>query len=465
MSISNMSDKKGTSVYPPQEKIHSSSELSVGDVLFKLSTKKWDPSPEWQRYYVWDHKKQNGLIDTLLRGWPIPPLWLREAYDDAGSECSEIIDGQQRVRTLQMFVEGKFDYTPVQTGLPSDIPEDVGSVSFSSMPAELKKRLQSANLTVIKCAIGPGSQVRQIFSRLNQSSMNLTAQELRNCSFQGPFKKMVYRLVDELQQDPFWSARVWKRAERDRMGGQARISELLVGLMKGAPQNRDEGVNEAYESYEQKWPDQEKVQARISQCLKAIKAICPGSNDGFTRNWSEFYTLFLLCDKWYQRGFHPHKGKQKEFLFETLRDFREGYQRHSEMRKILEKQDSRPDPGEAFERYYMTVNAENNKEYSRRERQHILEEVIGAGLEERRFDKARKFSPAQRDVVYMRKAKVQKNGTLLRDCDGNCGTNLPQDGRWECDHIVSHAQGGLTIVSNAQALCKSCHDKKSQGLL
>ena len=107
-------------LYPALAKAESISSVEshkVGSVLNLLNTKQWDPSPDWQRFYVWDSKTQNGFIDTLLRGWPIPPIWIRQEFADSGVEQSEIIDGQQRVRTLQKFVAGEFTYEPIQSGL------------------------------------------------------------------------------------------------------------------------------------------------------------------------------------------------------------------------------------------------------------------------------------------------------------------------------------------------------------
>ncbi len=57
-------------------------------------------NPEYQRGVVWTDQQMQMLIDSVLRGYEIPPIYLRARNEDG---CHEIIDGQQRINALCGF--------------------------------------------------------------------------------------------------------------------------------------------------------------------------------------------------------------------------------------------------------------------------------------------------------------------------------------------------------------------------
>ncbi|MFX4223323.1 MAG: DUF262 domain-containing protein [Thalassobaculum sp.] len=61
--------------------------------------------PEFQRSYVWTQKQASRFIESLLLGLPIPSVFVAKERD---SSRHLIIDGQQRLKTLQYFFEGVF---------------------------------------------------------------------------------------------------------------------------------------------------------------------------------------------------------------------------------------------------------------------------------------------------------------------------------------------------------------------
>ncbi|WP_414637804.1 DUF262 domain-containing protein [Alloacidobacterium sp.] len=63
-------------------------------------------SPSFQRRSVWPTGAKSFLIDTIVRGLPIPIIFLREQKTDLESlePKREVVDGQQRIRTLLAFL-------------------------------------------------------------------------------------------------------------------------------------------------------------------------------------------------------------------------------------------------------------------------------------------------------------------------------------------------------------------------
>src|SRR5690606_39673409 len=61
--------------------------------------------PNFQRKYVWKHDEASKFIESLLLGLPVPSIFLAK---DKFSNRLIVIDGQQRLRTLQYFYHGEF---------------------------------------------------------------------------------------------------------------------------------------------------------------------------------------------------------------------------------------------------------------------------------------------------------------------------------------------------------------------
>src|SRR5215210_7821651 len=56
--------------------------------------------PPFQRAYVWDARRASKFVESLLLGLPVPGIFLSRE-DDSGRLL--VIDGQQRLRTLEYF--------------------------------------------------------------------------------------------------------------------------------------------------------------------------------------------------------------------------------------------------------------------------------------------------------------------------------------------------------------------------
>ena len=90
-------------------------------------------SPPYQRNPVWQTVQKSYLIDTILRAYPVPELYMQTAIDQEGDEKHTIVDGQQRVRACLEFVEGRFEMDESHTPW--------GGLSFDQLGEEEKKRV------------------------------------------------------------------------------------------------------------------------------------------------------------------------------------------------------------------------------------------------------------------------------------------------------------------------------------
>src|SRR5206468_1948712 len=100
-------------------------------------------NPEFQRRSVWLVKARSYLLDTILRGFPVPLIFMREKLDlTRMSTVREVVDGQQRIKTILDFIDGNLTVLPVHN-------EDFGGSKFEELPEEVRRTFLSYQMPVI----------------------------------------------------------------------------------------------------------------------------------------------------------------------------------------------------------------------------------------------------------------------------------------------------------------------------
>ena len=76
----------------------------ISDLLEWIRTDRVDLHPPYQRNFVWTLKDQKQLIDSILRGYPLPNFIVSLRKDGS----YEMVDGQQRATTISKYVKNEF---------------------------------------------------------------------------------------------------------------------------------------------------------------------------------------------------------------------------------------------------------------------------------------------------------------------------------------------------------------------
>ncbi len=153
--------------------------------------------PPYQRGWVWKPTQASRLVESFLLGLPVPAIFV---YKET-SERQVVIDGQQRLKSIWGFFDGK---------LPDGSPFYLRGVSpqwegkyFDDLDETDKRRFRDSTLRqVIVEQLNPHDKtsIYHIFERLNTGGTALTPQEVRNCAYHGPFND----LIVELNKDSNW---------------------------------------------------------------------------------------------------------------------------------------------------------------------------------------------------------------------------------------------------------------------
>lgn len=147
--------------------------------------------PTFQRRDAWRRGNKSRLIESILMGLPIPQIVLAERQDERGKFI--VLDGKQRLLTLLQFVgaaEGSANNAFPLVEL--EVMDELVGLTYAELPEDVQR--QFLNYAVRSSIIRnwPDSEFLEIvFVRLNEGSVKLSPQELRQGISPGPFTSFV----------------------------------------------------------------------------------------------------------------------------------------------------------------------------------------------------------------------------------------------------------------------------------
>ena len=176
--------------------------LASGDIvvpLFRVAPEEGQTTVGFQRELVWKKSQADRFIESLLLGLPVPGIFL--VKEPNGKFL--VLDGQQRLRTLESFYAGlfkgaEFKLEEVQT-------KWVGK-TYKTLHPDDRRRLDNSILHAIVVRqdepTEDQSSIYLIFERLNSGGTILQPQEIRVALYHGPLAT----LLSELNDNPDWRA-------------------------------------------------------------------------------------------------------------------------------------------------------------------------------------------------------------------------------------------------------------------
>lgn len=176
-------------------------------------------NPEYQRGAQWTLSQKQSLIDSIFRGYPVPPLFIHKRASeglDGTVHRYEVVDGQQRLIAVADYLDDKFELllpSDKKLRLPADLrakPAPWGGKLFSFLPDALQKSLKEHLLPVIEITNADENEIRDLFIRL-QAGTPLTKQEVRD-AWPGPIPLFVQALAGRKDRKP--QLPVFARADR-----------------------------------------------------------------------------------------------------------------------------------------------------------------------------------------------------------------------------------------------------------
>jgi len=274
---------------------------TVGDFLDWQRSGALQLTPIFQRRQVWDPKARSLLIDTVLKGLPIPIVFLRKTQDlKRLSSGLEVVDGQQRLRTLFSFIDPTvlpdYDANRDSFTVLGIHNKDAADRTFRQLPTNDQAAILGYELSTNVLPPDTADEVvLHIFARLNSTGAKLNHQELRNAAFFGAFKSLVYDM--SIRNLYLW--RRWRLFSDDdiaRMVEAESVSDYLSAIMSGVQGKSQARLTAVYKTFDDDLPGAAALTTRFQRVLEliddAVGELLPQSR---MRRQALFYSLFTAC--------------------------------------------------------------------------------------------------------------------------------------------------------------------------
>ena len=271
-----------------------SSPHPISDIRDWSDLDRLELQPDFQRRQVWSKPAQIMLIDSIIKGIPIPKIFLANKLKNKKT-YRRVIDGQQRISAILAFLRDEFPLAPPYSG-----PEE--GKFFSELPDETQENILNYSIDFNEAVNPSDEDTREVYSRVNKYTVPLSKQELRRADYPGKFLNLSERLAIH---DNFDHLNFFTAAMRRRYSDVEYVSELLAALLEGA-QDKKNTLDDFYIKYSE-WNSKHfaETEARFIRALDDIRIIFENwlllSRTRF-RNKADFYTLFTLVSELIESG-------------------------------------------------------------------------------------------------------------------------------------------------------------------
>lgn len=267
-------------------KSYDSRTYSINDFVEWDNAKQLELNPRFQRRAVWTDKAKSFLIDTILRGKPIPKIFIRQKINvSTKTSVREVVDGQQRLRTILSFIKDGFVVSKRQH-------PTYGGILFSQLPDEVQTQMLAYEVSVDLLINLPDPEVLDIFSRLNSYAVVLNEQEKINADHFGPFKVLADKIGHKYYE--YWTKQGILTAKQVmRMLEVNLVADLLIAMLEGVKSKKQ--IKKFYDAYETQFDhDADEIEESFDIVIRAIAAIYPeGLADTEFRRPHLYYSLFI----------------------------------------------------------------------------------------------------------------------------------------------------------------------------
>jgi hypothetical protein len=424
--------------------------LSIKAITESWMNRTLRPNEEHQRGEAWSVSQQKLLIDSILRGYPLPRFYFHKKTSTGllGDSAStfDIIDGQQRIIAMAEFVSDHWNLFDMMGNDKVPLPRSIRALpcpwsgrTFPGLDEQTRERFLKTEVPVVVIdGVATPDEIRDLFIRL-QAGTALTRQQVRD-AWPGTVGPYVISLAGKLKSQP-------------------RFKSFSAVDKRGVANSDGEGLADTYLDDRQtcaqllcllvERDEKDEISSVMTQALDNLyHANIEFDSKG--KLAKKFERLLGWCDEILNRRPTTKDGRpikvRKNLLFSIfllLEDMDTGSANvdHSFLVRLAKATwDVTSDQPEPVGR--VSSVGQIAKHY------HWLVHTKLKGLEVSGYDTARLFDGEQRAQIWEK-------------FDGRCaicGGQL-ESGTEEYDHILPWIRGGPTSVENGRPVHKGCHER------
>ena len=212
----------------------------ISDFIEWNNKKQLRLDPDFQRGSVWTQSAKVFLIDTILNDLPMPQVFFRTKIDAARqSSLREVVDGQQRLRSILEFASGKLRLT-------TKTPRFRGK-TYLDLDQDDQERFLSYKVPTVQLINASDADVLEVFARLNSYSVKVTPAELRHAEYSEPVKWAIYHASRDWR-DLWDDHKVVSLRDAVRLKNTSVIAELFMTLDNGLGDGGEPAITKYYRS-------------------------------------------------------------------------------------------------------------------------------------------------------------------------------------------------------------------------
>jgi hypothetical protein len=383
--------------------------------------------PPYQREQVWTKSQKQLLIDSIIRDFDIPKIYLRieKSRSEINNEVLSVIDGQQRITSIVQYING--DYKLSKDADPV-FGESISDKTFKELSDTLQEQILGYTLDIVKLSNYDTEQIEEMFSRL-QNGTQLNAAEKRR-ALNSNLRDVVY----DLSSHKVFSRTVGFTSKR--YGYEDAVAKIIhFHVRNGISLISQAALVKTYDEFKDK-PLDASIQNDVRKSFSFIdKAFKENTNPKLKKGIfiSLAYVVHNLLKSYDLSNFH-------EQFAEVYLDF--------EMRRIENREKPEEEQDGRLAAFTDALRADDVASMEYRHKT-LIEEFLSEILDLKPLDGQRYYTQDQRVVVFHK---------FNRTCN-ICGSLVDQ-GNFHVDHVVPFTKGGKTTVANAQLTCPKCNLSK-----
>lgn len=430
--------------------------------------------PPYQRKTVWSTQKKQSLMDSLFRRYYVPKLVIREVRISDDKTVNEIVDGQQRINTVQDFFDNKYK-------LPKSLDnvyKGLGNKYYKDLPSDIRRfidRELKFSADIVKNIDDPKNNHHQkiateIFWRLQQGE-TLNYMEIAHAKLASLSRNVVVKYSDDITFDydkyipidnnpdkhKFFKLLKKDNKRMDHLKIFTRF--LMIEEAGGYTELSDKRVVEFIDkyivddgvgNYSLEQEDFVKNSLKILNTIVEIFKDDPmisGDNQIIKELSVEYFVISFYVLVRHLKKYYVVDEDAKKIIRKFFYSFYERWWRNDDTDSDIMAFSNNRQQGlnnlqvrdRIFRQLFFQFLTENNVEI-------ILK------------DENRAFNESQRIAIYRR------DKGLCQECLKEGKNEKEATVSWEdyqADHIFPHSKGGKTLISNGQVLCAYHNQKKS----
>jgi len=241
---------------------------TIADLIGVYDRNEINLNPSYQRNPIWSSNAQKMLLNTIKNKQPIPNFFIRKLK----TRKYEMVDGQQRARTIIGYVKGKL------TDLNGNKCNE--EENFLSYPL---------CVTLIE-RISASESIEQFYALVNSSGLRLNRPELKKAEY---YDTKFLALITNLAASPeFSKLQLFTESSTNRMNDVEFVSELVANSKFGISEKKEK-VDKFYEKdiSEEESKQLQFLFLNVMKYIKNFDSIYPINKTRYKQR-NDFYTLF-----------------------------------------------------------------------------------------------------------------------------------------------------------------------------